>query len=469
MTESNIESNSKMDKHAACPHVIILPYPSQGHINPLLQFAKRLAGKGLRPTVATTHYTTNFIRAPSVAVEPISDGFDDGGFAQARNEGNFLNSFKHNGSKSLSDIIGKYESTDHPVRCIIYDAFFPWALDVARRHRLLAAAFFTNSAAVCAIFSHIHGGTLSLPVAVSDKPLLLPGLPELNSGDLPGFLRAPESYPAYLAMKLNQFSNLDRADFVFDNSFQALEGQEAKSVAEKWPARLIGPMVPSAYLDGRIEGDKGYGASLWKPLTEPLTAWLGAREPASVAYISFGSMVSLTADQTAEIAEALLKGPSDFLWIVRETELKKLPEGFTEAVDGKGMIVPWCNQLEILAHPAVGCFVTHCGWNSTLEGLSLGVPMVAVPQWADQMTDAKFIEGIWGVGVRAKEDEFGIVRREELVRCLKEVTEGEKSLVIRKNVRKWKDLAKAAMDEGGSSDRAIDEFVKELMIDKGTC
>ncbi|KAL0282107.1 UNVERIFIED_CONTAM: UDP-glycosyltransferase 74B1 [Sesamum angustifolium] len=442
------------------------PYPSQGHINPLLQFAKRLTSKGVKATLATTHYTLRSIGAGAVAVEPVSDGFDHGGFAEARNEDTYLKSFRENGSKSLSKLIRKYENTSSPVSCIVYDSFLPWALDVARQHGIFGASFFTNSATVCAVFNHIHRGKLMLPVKMEDGPLLLPGLPPLHSCDVPGFIRAPESYPAYLAMKMSQFSNLDEADFVFDNSFQELEGQEAASVEKWWPAKLIGPMVPSAYLDGRIEGDKGYGASLWKPLSEQCTSWLKTKPQESVIYISFGSMVSLTSKQM-EIAWALTCTNSYFLWVVRETERQKLPAQFVESTNGRGLIVMWCNQLEMLAHPAIGCFVTHCGWNSTLEGLSLGVPMVAIPQWADQMTDAKYIEEIWQVGVRAKEDEFGVASREEVLFCLKEVTEGERSEEMKRNARKWRELAKRAIDEGGSSDKAIDEFVKQLKTSKG--
>ncbi|KAL2546971.1 UDP-glycosyltransferase 74B1 [Forsythia ovata] len=229
-----------------------------------------------------------------------------------------------------------------------------------------------------------------------------------------------------------------------------------------WPAKLIGPMVPSAYLDNRIEEDKGYGASLWKPLSEQCSTWLKTKPNKSVIYISVGSMVQLTSKQMEEMAWALMCTNSYFLWVVRETERNKLPAGFIDSTKGKGLIVSWCNQLEMLAHQAIGCFVTHCGWNSTIEGLSLGVPMVGMPQWSDQMTDAKFIEDVWGVGVRAKEDEFGIVRREELLYCLKQVMEGERNEEIKMNARKWKELAKVAIDEGGSSDTCINEFVGKL-------
>ncbi|XP_057774670.1 LOW QUALITY PROTEIN: UDP-glycosyltransferase 74B1-like [Salvia miltiorrhiza] len=445
------------------PHVIVLPYPSQGHINPLLQFAKRLAAKGVRATLATTTNTMQSVHTSAVAVEPISDGFDDAGFAEAGKEGDYLSSIREHGSKSLARLLDNHKAAGFPVSCVIYDAFFPWALDVARRHGALGAAFFTNSATVCAIFSHIHSGALTLPVNVEDEPLVLPGLPPLNSCDVPTFIRNPQSYPAYLAMKLSQFSNLEKADFVFANTFHQLERQEAESVEKQWPAKLVGPMLPSAYLDGRIEGDKGYGASLWKPLSEQCSAWLSTKAQESVIYISFGSMVSVSSKQMEEMAWALTSTNSDFLWVVRETERDKLPPGFTESVKGKGLIVSWCNQLETLAHPAIGCFVTHCGWNSTLEGLALGVPMVALPQWSDQVTDAKFIEEIWGVGVRAKEDKSGVAGREELLYCLKEVME-ERGHKLRSNARKWRKLAMEATDQGGSSDNAINQFVMKLKV-----
>ncbi|GER32313.1 UDP-Glycosyltransferase superfamily protein [Striga asiatica] len=217
-------------------------------------------------------------------------------------------------------------------------------------------------------------------------------------------------------------------------------------------------MVPSSYLDNRIQDDKSYGASLWTPLNKECSSWLDTKPLKSVIYVSFGSMVSLTPKQTHELARALADSNSHFLWVVRDTEHKKLPPEFPDSTKHKGLILPWCNQLATLAHPAIGCFVSHCGWNSTLEGLSLGVPIVGMPQWADQMTDARFIE-VWGIGVRAREDEHGVVTRDELLSRVKEVMGCEE---IRGNVRRWSDLAKRACDEGGSSDRAIRDFVDQL-------
>nr|XP_043606207.1 UDP-glycosyltransferase 74B1-like [Erigeron canadensis] len=451
-------------------HVLVLPYPSQGHINPLLQFAKRLVSKGLKATIATTHHTLSSISVPSVTVEPISDGQDDhGGLVKPQSEDLFLESFKSNGSRTLAQLINKYKTTKYPFTFIVYDSFLTWALEVAQQNGILGGPFFTNSAAVISIYTRIHCGKLRLPLRLEDGPLVVvDGVPPLDMEDLSSFLKAPESCPAYLKMNLNQCSNLDKANWIFGNTFQSLEAEVVKGIREKWPAKLIGPMVPSTYLDGRIKGDKGYGASLWKPLDHECTKWLETKPKNSVVYTSFGSMVSLSQLEMEEIAWGLKESNFNFIWVVRDSERHKLPKEFLDLITQNqkaGMIVNWCNQLEMLAHDSVGCFVTHCGWNSTLEGLSLGVPMIGIPKWADQFTNAKFIKDVWCVGVRAKMDdgENGIVKRDELILSLNEVMNKEgKGLKIRKNATKWRELAKESISEGGSSDKAIDEFVAAL-------
>ncbi|XP_043714722.1 UDP-glycosyltransferase 74B1-like [Telopea speciosissima] len=418
-------------------HVVVIPYPSQGHINPLLQFAKRLASKGLKATIATTHYTVKSINTPIVSVEAISDGYDEGGVADAPDTDTYLKAFKSFGSKTLSQLIQKSETTASPVTCVIYDAFLPWALDV---------------------------GLLTLPIKMEDLPLSIPGLYKLNYPDLPAFLKDPDSHPAYLAMLLGQFHNLHQADWILGNTFDDLELQfpAGEGISDLWKGTLIGPMIPSAYLDGQIEGDRGYGASLWKPLDDKCKKWLELKPAGSVAYVSFGSMVALTPKQMEEIAWGLKESGIHFLWVVKESERGKLPQGFIEATEEKGLVVTWCQQLELLENKAIGCFVTHCGWNSTLEALCLGVPMVGVPKFSDQYTNVKFIEEVWGVGVRAKEEEDGTVGREQLWFCLREVMNGKRSQEMRRNAVKCRELAKKAISEGGSSDNNINEFVSHV-------
>lgn len=221
------------------------------------------------------------------------------------------------------------------------------------------------------------------------------------------------------------------------------------------------------YLDKRLPNDKEYGLSLFKPMAKECLNWLNPQPISSVVYVSFGSMAKLEAEQMEELAWGSKNSNKNFLWVVRSTEESKLPKNFIEelksASEKKGFVVSWCPQLQVLEHKSIGCFLTHSGWNSTLEAISLGVPIVTMPQWSDQPTNAKLVQDVWEMGVRAKQDEKGIVRREIIEENIKLVMEEEKGKVIRENAKKWKEFARNAVDEGGSSDKNIEEFVSSLI------
>ncbi|KAI5315340.1 PREDICTED: UDP-glycosyltransferase [Prunus dulcis] len=452
-------------------HCLVLPYPSQGHINPMLQFSKLLNHKGIKITLANTIFVHNTIQkissssssSTSIAFETISDGYDEGGITQAESIEAYLDRFRKIGTKTLIELIDRLSGSGNPVDCIVYDAFMPWPLDVAKKFGIVGAVFFTQSCAVDNIFYHVHQGLLKLPLP-PDSEILLPGLPPLQPSDMPSFIYVYGSYPAFFTMVVDgQFSNVDKADWVFCNTFYELEEEVVDCMAKLWPLRTIGPTIPSMYLDKRREDDREYGFSLFNPNSDACLTWLNAKPKGSVAYVSFGSLAELGENQMEELGWGLRNSNNYFLWVVREKEAAKLPKGFVEETSGKGLVVSWSPQLDVLANEAVGCFVTHCGWNSTLEALSLGVPMVAVPQWTDQSTNARFIMDVWKMGLKAQADEKGIVRREEIANCVREILEGERGKEIRKNTSKWKELAKNAVDEGGSSDKNIDEFIAKLV------
>lgn len=235
-------------------------------------------------------------------------------------------------------------------------------------------------------------------------------------------------------------------------------------MAKIWRVGTIGPTIPSMYLTKRLEDDKDYGINLFQPKTSACINWLSDKPTGSVVYVSFGSMTVVSEEQIEEVAWGLKRTNLYFLWVVREFEKNKLPNRFIEETSDKGLIVTWSPQLEVLAHESTGCFVTHCGFNSVLEALSLGVPMVAMPQVTDQATNAKYIEDVWRIGIRAEADEKRIVRREVMEMCIKEVRLGEKGKEIKKNANKWKNLAKQAIDEGGSSSKDIEKFVANLLL-----
>ncbi|CAL5333865.1 hypothetical protein CsSME_00015990 [Camellia sinensis var. sinensis] len=454
-------------KRAQRPHCLVLPHPIQGHINPMLQFSKRLEHKGVKVTLAITQFifnkTMNGTSSSSISVETISDGYDQGG-PEAASGGyeEYLPRFQEVGSKTLAGLVVKFGNMGCPVDCIVYDAFLPWGLDVAREFGLVGAVFFTQSCAVDNIYYHVYNGHLKLPLTERTN-ITVPGLPPLEISDMPSFVSVPQAYPPLLKLVVNQFANVGEADWVLCNTFQKLEEELVDWMAKIWPLRTIGPTIPSMYLDKRLQDDKEYGFSIFKPKTDACMKWLDQRSNGSVVYVSFGSLAQLGVDQMEEIAWGLKNSNYYFLWVVRATEQPKLPKNFMAETVLNGLVVSWCPQLDVLAHRAIGCFVTHSGWNSTLEALSLGVPMVAMPQSTDQTTNAKYVMDVWGMGVRAQCDERGMVRREEVEGCVREVMEGERGKENRRNAMKWGELAIEAVDEGGSSDKNIDEFVAKLV------
>ncbi|KAM3702240.1 hypothetical protein ACJW31_04G011000 [Castanea mollissima] len=449
-----------MDKET---HILLFSYPVQGHINPMLQFSKRLASKGLRVTFVTTTSIGNSMQAlpsQSINVDIISDGSEEAEDAESIDAS--LERYKLHVSQSLPKLIEKHYSSRYPPKILVYDSVMPWALEIARKIGIDGVPFFTQSCVVNAIYYHANDGVIQMPIE-EGASISLPSIPSLGFDDLPSFLCNKGLYPALQKLVLNQFSNFQEANWLLCNTFNELENEVVNWMAsQQWPVKTIGPAIPSIYLDKRLEDDKEYGVHLFKPDVDACMKWLNTKETDSVVYTSFGSLASLGEEQMDELTRGLKNSNCYFLWVVRETEQKKLPPNFLQETSEKGLVVSWCPQLEVLAHKAVGCFMTHCGWNSTLEALSLGVPMVAMPQWTDQQTNAKFIVDVWKVGVRIKLDERGIATKEEIELCIKEVIEGERGKEMKMNSVRWKELAKEAVDEGGSSDKNIEEFVAKL-------
>nr|QCU55151.1 UDP-glycosyltransferase [Camellia fraterna] len=453
--------------------ILVLPSPIHGHINPMLQFSKRLSSKGLNITLITTTSISTTLQLnlhPTSTSTPIktvsiSDGTDKKDHSESY-EAEILR-FKTAVSQTLAQLIQTQLTTSSGTKVLVYDSVIPWALDIAHKFGLRGACFFTQPCGVCAIYYHLHEGEFKVPLDLDQSGVVsLPSLPGIGFDDLPSFVSDMGSYPGMLGLLVNQFSNFRKADWILFNTFDKLEEKIVKWMASQWSSiKTIGPTIPSKFLDKRLEDDKDYGLSLFKPNAEAWMKRLDTKPKASVVYASFGSLASLSQAQMEEIAWGLKNSNYYFLWVVRSSEQGKLPSNCIDETSSekKGLIVNWCSQLQVLAHQAVGCFMTHCGWNSTLEALSLGVPMVAMPQWSDQTTNTKFVVALWRTGVRVKVNDKGIIGKEEIETRIREVMEGETGSELRKNAVRWKELAKEAVDEGGSSDTNIQEFVSEIL------
>ncbi|KAK9928411.1 hypothetical protein M0R45_025548 [Rubus argutus] len=468
-------------------------------MNPMVQFAKRLVSKGLKVTVvATISAMHQFEAAPErlysfgFDVELISDGKEYVHRPESIDES--TERFTRVTTQTLADLIANIKnrskkkkkngttiapgsdrdhddarSTQYPeLKFLVYHSGMPWALDIARQHGIDGAPFFTTSSPVIAICEHYLQGVLKIPSQNdrSTTTLSLPSMPPLAFTDLPSFLRDFDSFPAYLELTLRQYTNIRQPKWIFISTFDKLEEEVVKWMrSQEWPVRTIGPMIPSMFLDKRLKDDKEYSLDLFKPNVETCIKWLDSRETGSVVYVSFGTMnkCNLKKEQIEELAWGLRDMNYYFLWAVRESDMEKLPCDFLEETSETGLVVSWCPQLQVLAHKAVRCFVTHCGWNSVLEALSLGVPMVTMPHWADQTTNAKFVADVWKVGVRVKMNEEGIATKEEIALCIEQIMDEKKGMEMRKASLRWKELAKEATDQGGGSDKNIEEFVAQIM------
>lgn len=211
----------KAEANEKKPHCLILPFPIQGHINPMIQFSKRLADKGITITFAATkalfNSTDDFPR--SISVDTISDGYDQGRGGATIPE--YLERFEQVGKESLRELLQKLRKSGCPVDCLVYDPFLPWGLGVAKSFGLLGAAFFTQSCYVNIIYYRIYKGMLRVPVL--EREILIPGLPTLEISDMPSFVLDQDKHPGSLQLLVDQFQGAEDADFVFVNSVYELE------------------------------------------------------------------------------------------------------------------------------------------------------------------------------------------------------------------------------------------------------
>ncbi|KAK6161554.1 hypothetical protein DH2020_004935 [Rehmannia glutinosa] len=204
-----------------------------------------------------------------------------------------------------------------------------------------------------------------------------------------------------------------------------------------------------------------------EPLAESdCTGWLHSKPPGSVLYVSFGSFAQSNKQLTAELAHGLLSSEVHFVWIIRPDVVGEngiddiLPIGFEDVIKDRGLIVPWCNQNRVLSSPAIGGFLTHCGWNSIMESIWHGVPMICYPFYVDQPTNRKLVVDDWKIGINLCEGER--VTREEVASKINVVMNGEKSAELKREIKKVSEKLHDSLGSGGSSERNFNRFVDDL-------
>ncbi|XP_013627165.1 PREDICTED: UDP-glycosyltransferase 84A3-like [Brassica oleracea var. oleracea] len=403
-------------------HVMLVSFPSQGHINPLLRLGKLIASKGLLVTFVTTEEPLGKKMRQANEIQdgllkPVGLGFlrfeffDDGftldDLENKQKSGLLFTDLEVAGKREIKKLIKRYEEMKQPVRCLINNAFVPWVCDVAAELQIPSAVLWVQSFACLAAYYYYQHQLAKFPTETEPEiDVEVPFMPlVLKHDEIPSFLHPSCRFSIFTDHILQQIKRLPNTFSILIDTFEELERDIIDHMSQLCPEVIIYPIGPL-----------------------------------------FMRAKTITSDIKGDISDSVNQ--------------------CMEWLDSKGgMIVEWCAQERVLAHPAVACFLSHCGWNSTVEALSSGVPIVCLPQWGDQVTNAVYLVDVFKTGVRLGrgESDEKIVSREVVAEKLLEATVREKAVELRENARRWKKEAEATVEYGGSSDKNFGEFVDKLV------
>ncbi|TVU45502.1 hypothetical protein EJB05_04991, partial [Eragrostis curvula] len=432
------ESLDPMDAADSSPlHVVIFPWLAFGHMLPCLELAERLAARGHRLSFVSTPRNISRLRPVAPELSPLIDfvalpfprvnGLPEGAEATSDVPPEMLELHREalDGlAAPFSDFLDAAcaDGKDSKVDWVIVDSFHRWIAEVAHEHKVPCVLNMPYSATTSVLYG--------LPdSAVEDHPL--------GASVVRRFLQT------FGICKLLAY----RSCFEF----------EPESMPHL-PNIFGKPVIPLGLLPPPAGGHKERDSAA--------LSWLDEQPPKSVVYVAFGSELPLSVEQLHEIALGLERAGTRFLWALRKPngvspDADVLPPGFEARTRGRGLVVTgWVPQTSILARGAVGAFMTHCGWSSTIEGLRCGHPMVMLPVYGDQWPNARMLEAR-EIGVKVPKDEKdgsfdrdGIARAVRAVMCDEE--DGKKGFAA--NAKKMQDI----VADRKCHERYIDEFVQCL-------
>ncbi|KAF7152229.1 hypothetical protein RHSIM_Rhsim01G0068200 [Rhododendron simsii] len=411
-------------------HILVFPFPAPGHIIALIDLTRLLLTRGLTVTVLVTPNHLPLLQPllSSTSIHPLVLSPPE--TPRNTNNSSLPGVVSHVCSYGAlyAPILDWFNSHPSPPVAILSDFFLGWTHHLAANLGLPRLVFWPSGALTASLANHMW----------RDLPKRRHGGQHQELG--------------------TRFELVHRVRASLHRSFEARFGSQ--------PGLAVGPLLPP--LDD-VTGPANRGGSSSAP-TDKLMAWLDSKPGDSVVYICFGSRVVLTSKQVEVLAAAIECSGVHFIWCVKksgrgdaEGDAGFIPDGFEDRVGGRGFVIRgWAPQVTILRHRAVGAFVTHCGWNSVLEGLAAGVLMLTWPMGADQFYNAKLLVDQLGVGFRVCEGgEQNIPNLDELTRLLAESVGGnraEREGVVRLHEEAWNAV------NGGSSARDLDELVKELNL-----
>ncbi|XP_048327306.2 7-deoxyloganetin glucosyltransferase-like [Ziziphus jujuba] len=479
------------------PHAVLIPYPAQSHIKAMLKLAKLLHQRGFHITFVNTEFNHNrFLKSlgpnscdglPDFHFETIPDGLPPSDEDATQDIPSLCDSITNNLMLPpfldlLKKPIKNTSSTNiPPVTCIICDGFMSFGVEAGGQLGIPVVVFF--SIAACAVMGFRQYPALMekglAPLKDEQGSLTtsgfldmvidwIPGMKDIRLKDLPTLFRiANPSDLIVFKFVIESVQRANDASAVVIHTFHALEQHVVDALSSS--------MTPQIYTIGPLQlllnnipqvSSENIRYSLWKEETQCLQ-WLDSKPPNSVVYVNFGSITVMTPQQMVEFGMGLAKSKHSFLWVIRPDlvigKSAVLPPEFEDEVKERGLIATWCSQEQVLNHPSVGGFLTHCGWNSTIESLSAGVPMLCWPFFAEQQTNCRYVCKEWEVGMEIDNN----VKRDEIEKLVRELMEGVKGKQMKAKAKEWKKLAEqAAADPLGSSSTNFDNLVNHLLSRK---
>lgn len=456
----------------------------------MMHLARKLAARGVLITFVNTQFNHDRLAQSQAKTQMPADN-------QAL-EG--LNNIRHVG---IPDGLGHeaYNTTDVPMICAGLTKLEPVLANLAAKlvpaaTCIIADVFVTSTAPVAKQFGIPHIGLWTMNAAnyaahymftrsrppIAGNPGMtgdiknliincIPGCPPLKFKELSNFLQPCDRSDFMYSYFVDCFQAVDDNELILMNTYDELEDDTLQHIFLK-PKNMctIGPVLPSDYLscrDSYNDKAKKYTTSVWSEDGDCLQ-WLHKQKSASVLYVSFGSIAVLSAQQIEELASGLEASEQPFLMVVRPSLMYGneaiFPEGFADRVRDRAMFVTWAPQLHVLSHPAIGGFLSHCGWNSTLESICKGHPMLCWPYFGDQMLDCRCIVDKWKIGLEFQVDEAdGLVSRVEIEKKVRLLMKGDHSREMRERASKLRDAAEKAVMEGGSTHTNFESFLQRLL------
>ncbi|KAL8526173.1 hypothetical protein ACS0TY_015409 [Phlomoides rotata] len=480
--------------HKNPPHFVLLPFLAQGHLIPMVDIARLLASRGVVVTILLTPQNGN--RVKSVIDRAIDSGLTirvillkiplaAAGLPEEWDNFDMLPSLDY-WMKLFTAISMLNEQVEELLQhlqpsptCFIADMCYPWATNLAHKFHIPRLVFHGTS---CFALLCIHLLATSKPlqdITSYTDYFEIPDIPdriEITKAQMMGTTDEPT--PEWLKIRKEMAEAEKQAFGTVANTFEELEPAYVQRYVEGRGKKVwcIGP-VSLCNKDDSDKAERGNKASIDQ---HQCLKWLDSHEPSSVIYVCLGSLSRLSTSQLIELGLGLDASNLPFIWVIRNAsdELKAwlLEDKFEERTNGRGLVIQgWAPQVLILSHPSVGAFVTHCGWNSTLEGVTAGLPLITWPVFADQFCNEKFIVNVIKTGVRVgvevpvmigQEESVGVqVKSEDVKMVIEKVMDagGEGARERRERARKLGEMAERAVEEGGSSNLNMTQLIQDVI------